>query len=376
MDPKLTEERQLQLGQQHLSMSKLYWQMDHVLKFASWAISTDNSTALLLCKKLDVGHAPDAQHMTLSKAQQDCSIFFQLQRGLQSKVNTEELKNDIITTQQILMRQPHSASSWPPVSGQTRMQQSVQLVRPTAAMPNANGRYLQQMQVQLVRQGNIVQMQQQQQQLMGQMLLLPQMNGVQVHQPQGHTQGAAKPLTSGQQSATLYPQMPVQQPTAISKLPSPMQRQPLPFGPTVLLLQCSKHSNQTLLLTVDSSQMLDPSKFSPALLPVKMEWVSVCPFQQVKVNHFRSLTGDLTLFLGFGYKHVETKSRSRPLGPSRLALPIGIAMEEVTIRVDLSTICSPVYQLKMLVEQATSYPCVILPHRDGPANAHDLMQKQ
>lgn len=49
---RLAEEQQLKLEQQHLSMSKLYRQMDHVLKFASWAVSTDNSTALLLCKKL------------------------------------------------------------------------------------------------------------------------------------------------------------------------------------------------------------------------------------------------------------------------------------------------------------------------------------
>ncbi|XP_051898862.1 transcription intermediary factor 1-beta-like isoform X3 [Pristis pectinata] len=314
---RLAEEQQLKLEQQHLSMSKLYRQMDHVLKFASWAVSTDNSTALLLCKKL---------------------IFYQLQRGLQSKVNTEELKNDIITflwdsafwtknaanfgnvvievpptlsthvpvqhpsvsshcpqpvpqhqtipqlqpvsqhqpnnrmiatqgnswrshvpmqsshrlpppsyqqtqlppprqlppqqnTQQVLIRQPHSAPPWPPVSGHSRMQQAVQLVKPTTTMPSANGRYLQQMQVQVVQQGNIVQMQQQQQQLMGQVLLLPQMNGVQVRQPQGHTQGAAKQSINGGQTATLYQQMSVHQPTAISKLPSPTQRQQLSYGP-------------------------------------------------------------------------------------------------------------------------------------------------
>ncbi|XP_072890043.1 transcription intermediary factor 1-beta-like isoform X5 [Hemitrygon akajei] len=314
---RLAEEQQLKLEQQHLSMSKLYRQMDHVLKFASWAVSTDNSTALLLCKKL---------------------IFYQLQRGLQSKVNTEELKNDIITflwdsafwtknaanfgnvvievpptlsthvpvqhpsmsshcpqpvsqqhpipqlqpvsqhqpnnrmiatqgnswqshapmqsshrlpppsyqqtqlppprqlppqqtTQQVLIRQPHSAPHWSPVSGHSRMQQAVQLVKPKTTMPSTNGRYLQQMQVQVVQQGNIVQMQQQQQQqLMNQVLLLPQMNGVQIRQPQGHTQGAVKQSIIGGQ--TLYQQMSVHQPTAISKLPSPTQRQQLSFGPS------------------------------------------------------------------------------------------------------------------------------------------------
>ncbi|XP_072128066.1 transcription intermediary factor 1-beta-like isoform X4 [Mobula birostris] len=316
---RLAEEQQLKLEQQHLSMSKLYRQMDHVLKFASWAVNTDNSTALLLCKKL---------------------IFYQLQRGLQSKVNTEELKNDIITflwdsafwtksaanfgnvvievpptlsthvpvqhpsvsshcpqpvsqqhpipqlqpvsqhqpnnrmiatqgnswqshapmqsshrlpppsyqqtqlppprqlppqqnTQQVLIRQPHSAPHWSPVSGHSRMQQAVQLVKPKTTMPSTNGRYLQQMQVQVVQQGNIVQMQQQQQQqqqLMNQVLLLPQMNGVQIRQPQGHTQGAVKQSIIGGQ--TLYQQMSVHQPTAISKLPSPTQRQQLSFGPS------------------------------------------------------------------------------------------------------------------------------------------------
>lgn len=74
--------------------------------------------------------------------------------------------------------------------------------------------------------------QQQQQQLMGQVLLLPQMNGMQVRQPQGHTQGAAKQSISGGQTATLYQQMSMYQPTVVSKLPSPTPRQQLSFGPS------------------------------------------------------------------------------------------------------------------------------------------------
>ncbi|XP_067830504.1 transcription intermediary factor 1-beta-like isoform X2 [Heptranchias perlo] len=423
---RLAEERQLKLEQQHLSMSKLHRQMDHVLKFASWAISTDNSTALLLCKKL---------------------IFFQLQRGLQSKVNTEELKNDIITflwdsafwtknaanfgnvvievpptlsahvpvqqpsmsghcpqpnpqhqphnrviatqgnswrshvpmqpvhrppppnyqqqqlppprqpppqqnAQQALMRQPHPAPPWPPVSGQTRMQQAVQLVRPTAAMPSANGRYLQQMQVQVVQQGNIVQMQQQQQQLVGQVLLLPQMNGVQVHQPQGHTQGAAKQLINGQQPATLYQQMPVQQPTAVNKLPSPTQRQQPIFG---LSTPGSGPSPPVPQVSASIGQPNAPvSRPSP-------------PVQQALRSNTTSS------------RQLLTNAAPQQVHPSIPAASLSTQVGANCRRSPTSTRRvgnSPVDQLKMLVQQATSYPRVILPHRDGPANAHDLAQKQ
>uniref|UniRef100_A0A4W3JNW2 B box-type domain-containing protein n=1 Tax=Callorhinchus milii TaxID=7868 RepID=A0A4W3JNW2_CALMI len=54
---KLAEEQQMKLEQQHLSMSKLHRQMDHALRFASWAINSDNTTALLLCKKLVRAHS-------------------------------------------------------------------------------------------------------------------------------------------------------------------------------------------------------------------------------------------------------------------------------------------------------------------------------
>ncbi|XP_059810006.1 transcription intermediary factor 1-beta-like isoform X5 [Hypanus sabinus] len=434
---RLAEEQQLKLEQQHLSMSKLYRQMDHVLKFASWAVSTDNSTALLLCKKL---------------------IFYQLQRGLQSKVNTEELKNDIITflwdsafwtknaanfgnvvievpptlsthvpvqhpsmsshcpqpvsqqhpipqlqpvsqhqpnnrmiatqgnswqshapmqsshrlpppsyqqtqlppprqlppqqnTQQVLIRQPHSAPHWSPVSGHSRMQQAVQLVKPKTTMPSTNGRYLQQMQVQVVQQGNIVQMQQQQQQqLMNQVLLLPQMNGVQIRQPQGHTQGAVKQSIIGGQ--TLYQQMSVHQPTAISKLPSPTQRQQLSFGPSAAGSVQSPPSHH--LSTSTGLSNVPVSRPSPPVqqalrsnTSTSRQLLTTATPQQVHSNN--SATSQST--------QVGANCHRSPTSSNRLGN-------------------SPVDQLKMLVQQATSYPRVILPHRDGPANAHDFAQKQ
>ncbi|XP_072128067.1 transcription intermediary factor 1-beta-like isoform X5 [Mobula birostris] len=436
---RLAEEQQLKLEQQHLSMSKLYRQMDHVLKFASWAVNTDNSTALLLCKKL---------------------IFYQLQRGLQSKVNTEELKNDIITflwdsafwtksaanfgnvvievpptlsthvpvqhpsvsshcpqpvsqqhpipqlqpvsqhqpnnrmiatqgnswqshapmqsshrlpppsyqqtqlppprqlppqqnTQQVLIRQPHSAPHWSPVSGHSRMQQAVQLVKPKTTMPSTNGRYLQQMQVQVVQQGNIVQMQQQQQQqqqLMNQVLLLPQMNGVQIRQPQGHTQGAVKQSIIGGQ--TLYQQMSVHQPTAISKLPSPTQRQQLSFGPSAAGSVQSPPSHH--LSTSTGLSNVPVSRPSPPVqqalrsnTSTSRQLLTTAISQQVHSNN--SATSQST--------QVGANCHRSPTSSNRLGN-------------------SPVDQLKMLVQQATSYPRVILPHRDGPANAHDFAQKQ
>ncbi|XP_069765070.1 transcription intermediary factor 1-beta-like isoform X2 [Narcine bancroftii] len=420
---KLAEEQQLKLEQQHLSMSKLYRQMDHVLKFASWAVNTDNSIALLLCKKL---------------------IFYQLQRGLQSKVNTEELKNDIIAflwdsafwtknaanfgnvvieipptlsthlpvqhqsisghcpqpvpqhqaipqlqpvsqhhpnnrmiatqgnswrshvpgvqsshrlpppsyqqttlppprqlppqqnTQQAFICQPHS---WPPVSGHSRLQQAAQLGKPTTTMPSANGRYLQQMEVQVVQQGNIVQIQQQQQQQMGPVLFLPQMNGIQVHQPQGPTQGAVK-----QSINTLYQQQSAPQPTAISKHQS--------FGPnadrSIQSPPVQQISTSTELLNAPVSRPSPPvHQVLRSNTATSRQLLTTAVSQQVHPTF--PAVGQST--------QVGANCHRSPTSSHRLGN-------------------SPVDQLKMLVQQATSYPRVILPHRDVLANAHDFAQKQ
>ncbi|XP_010220525.1 PREDICTED: transcription intermediary factor 1-beta [Tinamus guttatus] len=50
---KVTEGQQEKLERQHWAMTKLQRHQEHVLRFASWALESDNSTALLLSKKLE-----------------------------------------------------------------------------------------------------------------------------------------------------------------------------------------------------------------------------------------------------------------------------------------------------------------------------------
>ncbi|XP_025918707.1 transcription intermediary factor 1-beta-like [Apteryx rowi] len=49
---KVTEGQQEKLERQHWAMTKLQRHQEHILRFASWALESDNSTALLLSKKL------------------------------------------------------------------------------------------------------------------------------------------------------------------------------------------------------------------------------------------------------------------------------------------------------------------------------------
>ncbi|NXQ91058.1 TIF1B factor, partial [Nyctibius grandis] len=49
---RVTEGQQEKLERQHWAMTKLQRHQEHVLRFASWALESDNSTALLLSKKL------------------------------------------------------------------------------------------------------------------------------------------------------------------------------------------------------------------------------------------------------------------------------------------------------------------------------------
>ncbi|XP_063091593.1 transcription intermediary factor 1-beta-like [Cavia porcellus] len=66
---KLTEGQQERLERQHWSMTKIQKHQEHILRFASWALESDNNTALLLSKKL---------------------IYFQLQRALKMIVEPVE----------------------------------------------------------------------------------------------------------------------------------------------------------------------------------------------------------------------------------------------------------------------------------------------
>lgn len=49
---KVTEGQQEKLERQHWAMTKLQRHQEHILRFASWALESDNNTALLLSKKL------------------------------------------------------------------------------------------------------------------------------------------------------------------------------------------------------------------------------------------------------------------------------------------------------------------------------------
>uniref|UniRef100_A0A8B9TAP1 Transcription intermediary factor 1-beta n=1 Tax=Anas platyrhynchos TaxID=8839 RepID=A0A8B9TAP1_ANAPL len=71
---KVTEGQQEKLERQHWAMTKLQRHQEHVLRFTSWALESDNSTALLLSKKL---------------------IYFQLHRALKMIVDPVEPQGDM-----------------------------------------------------------------------------------------------------------------------------------------------------------------------------------------------------------------------------------------------------------------------------------------
>ncbi|NXN73909.1 TIF1B factor, partial [Himantopus himantopus] len=71
---KLTVGQQEKLERQHWAMTKLQRHQEHILRFASWALESDNNTALLLSKKL---------------------ISFQLHRALKMIVDPVEPQGDM-----------------------------------------------------------------------------------------------------------------------------------------------------------------------------------------------------------------------------------------------------------------------------------------
>ncbi|NXT58623.1 TIF1B factor, partial [Pluvianellus socialis] len=71
---KMTVGQQEKLERQHWAMTKLQRHQEHILRFASWALESDNSTALLLSKKL---------------------ISFQLHRALKMIVDPVEPQGDM-----------------------------------------------------------------------------------------------------------------------------------------------------------------------------------------------------------------------------------------------------------------------------------------
>ncbi|XP_063293000.1 transcription intermediary factor 1-beta [Pelobates fuscus] len=71
---KVTEGHQEKLEKQHWAMTKLQKHQEHILRFATWALESDNNTALLLSKKL---------------------IYFQLHRALKVIVDPVEPLGDL-----------------------------------------------------------------------------------------------------------------------------------------------------------------------------------------------------------------------------------------------------------------------------------------
>ncbi|KAM8927937.1 transcription intermediary factor 1-beta [Pelodytes ibericus] len=71
---KVTEGHQDKLEKQHWAMTKLQKHQEHILRFATWALESDNNTALLLSKKL---------------------IYFQLHRALKVIVDPVEPLGDL-----------------------------------------------------------------------------------------------------------------------------------------------------------------------------------------------------------------------------------------------------------------------------------------
>lgn len=63
---KVTEGQQERLERQHWTMTKIQKHQEHILRFASWALESDNNTALLLSKKLVCAGCPwgDLRHRT------------------------------------------------------------------------------------------------------------------------------------------------------------------------------------------------------------------------------------------------------------------------------------------------------------------------
>ncbi|NXH18483.1 TIF1B factor, partial [Bucco capensis] len=71
---KVTEGQQEKLERQHWAMTKLQRHQEHILRFASWALESDNTTALLLSKKL---------------------IYFQLHRALKMIMDPVEPQSEM-----------------------------------------------------------------------------------------------------------------------------------------------------------------------------------------------------------------------------------------------------------------------------------------
>lgn len=98
----MTEGQQERLERQHWTMTKIQKHQEHILRFASWALESDNNTALLLSKKLVCagGHSVVGSRQVPLSTLQPCllcvhallylQIYFQLHRALKMIVDPVE----------------------------------------------------------------------------------------------------------------------------------------------------------------------------------------------------------------------------------------------------------------------------------------------
>ncbi|KYO43772.1 transcription intermediary factor 1-beta isoform B [Alligator mississippiensis] len=164
---KVTEGQQEKLERQHWAMTKLQRHQEHILRFASWALESDNNTALLLSKKLIYFQLHRALKMIVDPVEPQCDMKFQW--DLNAWTKSAETFGTIVSERNVTLPTPAPNA------------QPAQTQRANATGPAAGGAAKQvssTSQVQLVQQGGLLQMNGQQQ-VMGQLVLVPQVNGTQ-----------------------------------------------------------------------------------------------------------------------------------------------------------------------------------------------------
>ncbi|XP_067388807.1 LOW QUALITY PROTEIN: transcription intermediary factor 1-beta [Emydura macquarii macquarii] len=219
---KVTEGQQEKLERQHWAMTKLQRHQEHILRFASWALESDNNTALLLSKKLiyfqlhralkmivdpvepqgDMKFQWDLNAWTKSAetfgtivsersgAPQPAAPNAQIQRanatgptaggGVKQVSSTPQVLAPLTNVPPMVPNPPGAAvsQSQPPPLQQQPLKQPARILMASAVKSGAGSTYVQPMQLQLVQPGGLLQTNGQQQ-VMGQLVLLPQVNGTQ-----------------------------------------------------------------------------------------------------------------------------------------------------------------------------------------------------
>ncbi|XP_074873875.1 transcription intermediary factor 1-beta isoform X2 [Carettochelys insculpta] len=217
---KVTEGQQEKLERQHWAMTKLQRHQEHILRFASWALESDNNTALLLSKKLIYFQLHRALKMIVDPVEPQGDMKFQwdlnawtksvetfgtivsersgvpqaaapnaqIQRanatgpaaggGVKQVSSTPQVLAPLTNVPPMVPNRPGTAVSQsqpPPLQPPI---QPARILTAPVVKSGAGSTYVQPMQLQLVQPRGLLQMNGQQQ-VMGQLVLLPQVNGTQ-----------------------------------------------------------------------------------------------------------------------------------------------------------------------------------------------------